>query len=234
MENIKRVARWTGLGYLIIFATGFFANFFVLEGLVVPGDGALTLQNITDNLGQYRWGLVAFLIMVIIDVVLAMPLYRLTESTNRHLAKLSSWLRIVNGTLFGLALVDLFEVLKMVGKPDLLEMMTGKELQLRILLLVDSFNFTWLIGLVFFGIHLLLLGYLVFRSDSFPRFIGVFLQLAGVAYLLDSFCQLLLPQYLDIQFILELSVVGFGILGELSLTLWLLLKGVINHSIKTS
>jgi hypothetical protein len=71
-----------------------------------------------------------------------------------------------------------------------------------------------------------LLGWLVFKSPSFPKVIGVLLQLAGVAYLVDSGAQLLLSNYNDNKSLFEIIVIGGGVIGEFSLTLWLLIKGI--------
>lgn len=209
------------MGYLIIFITGFFANFFVLEGMVVDGDAASTTNNIAGQMSTFRWGALAFLIMVIVDVLLAGPLYTLLADVNRNRARLSSWLRLVNGTIFGVALFNLFGIIRLLeaGGP------TGPEGPSGVMQYLAAFDLTWLIGLVFFGLHLLLLGNLVVRSSRFPKAIGYLLMLAGSGYLADSFAQLLLPSYGDFQMIFEMAVIIPGILGEFSLTLWLLIKG---------
>lgn len=76
-----------------------------------------------------------------------------------------------------------------------------------------------------FGLHLLVLGYLIFKSEYIPGFIGVLLLIAGLGYLIDSFANFLLPNYADYASIFMLIVVVPGVIGELSFTLWLLLKG---------
>lgn len=74
MKNIKTIARLTGLGYLIIFITGFFGNFYVLENMVVAGDGISTFENITNNFETYNYGILSFIIMVLVDLLLSRPL----------------------------------------------------------------------------------------------------------------------------------------------------------------
>ena len=46
--SIRKAAVIAGFGYLIIFITGIFSNFFVLESLVVTGNAAKTTNNIID------------------------------------------------------------------------------------------------------------------------------------------------------------------------------------------
>lgn len=215
-----------GLGYLLIFITGFFANFFVLESLVVDGDAATTYANIRDNLPQFRWGVVSFLIMVIADVLLAWPLYLLLKPANRSLSLLSAWLRLVNGTIFGVALFNLFGVLQLFSGADYLAAFESTALHARTMLLFDAFDYTWLIGLVFFGLHLLFLGHLVFKSGYMPAVLGVMLQIAAFGYLVDSFAHFLLPNYADYQTLFGMIVVIPGVIGEFSLTIWLLARSV--------
>jgi hypothetical protein len=225
MDSFKKIARLTGIGYLIIFITGFFANFFVLEGLVVAGDATATAANIGDNLLQFRWGIASFLVMVIVDVLLVWPLYILLKPVDKYLAHLSSGLRLVNGVIFGVALFNLFGVLQLYAPADYLGAFEPEMLQARVLFLLDAFNHIWLIGLVFFGLHLAFLGYLVYRSGYMPRVLGPLLGLAALGYLTDSFAQFLLPGYADHQGMFEMMVVIPGVVGEFSLTIWLLIKG---------
>ncbi|MCB0564202.1 MAG: DUF4386 domain-containing protein [Lewinellaceae bacterium] len=231
MKSLDRIARTAGLGYLIIFITGFFANFFVLEGLVVDGDAAATFANIGNNPMQFRWGILSFLVMVMADVLLAWPLYLLLRPVNEHLSLLSAWLRLVNGAIFGVALVNLFGVLRLFSGAEYLATFETATLQARTMLLLDAFNYTWLIGLAFFGLHLLVLGYLVFRSGYFPKVLGLLLQLAALGYLTDSFAQFLLLNYADYKAVFEMIVVIPGVVGEFSFTVWLLVKGVKSLSL---
>ena len=75
----RKAARVAGFGYLIIFITGIFSNFFVLESLIVPGDAAKTANNIVGNDLLFRIGILSFIIMVVFDVVLAWALYVLLK-----------------------------------------------------------------------------------------------------------------------------------------------------------
>lgn len=219
MKSLKTTARLTGLGYLIIFISGFFANFYTLESMVVDEHALLTAVNIIDRLSQFQMGLIAFSIMVIVDIILAFPLYRLLKSENERLATTSSILRLINGAIFAIALFSLFDIAS-------IAINTPQDLVGDVEDLLAQFNMVWNIGLLFFGAHLLLLGLLIFRSASFPQIIGVLLQIAGVAYLADSGAQLFLTNYQDYQSVLEMLVISGGVIGEFSLTLFLLIKGV--------
>lgn len=226
MNSLMKISKIAGSGYLIIFISGIFANFFVLESLIVAGDAAGTAANIMENLTLFRIGILSFIIMVIFDVVLAWALYILLKPVDKNLSLLSAWLRLVNGTIFGIALYHLFGVLQILSGAHYLTVFETGQLQAQVLLFLDAFNVTWLIGLIFFGLHLFFLGYLIFRSSYIPKILGILLIVASIGYLIDSFANLLLPNYADYQEIFMLLVVVPGIIGELSFTFWLLLKGV--------
>jgi Domain of unknown function (DUF4386) len=79
----------------------------------------------------------------------------------------------------------------------------------------------------FWGLWLFPFGQLVYKSEFIPRILGVFLILNGVAYVLHSFTSLLLPDY---QTVVRQFSIPFWILGEISIMLWLLIKGVKNNA----
>jgi hypothetical protein len=90
----------------------------------------------------------------------------------------------------------------------------------------ESFQTIWMIGLVFFGLHLCLLGYLLITSWLFPSWIGILMMTAGIGYLIDSSAQALLQNYAAWSPVLEYIVLIPAVLGEFSLTIWLLVKGI--------
>jgi hypothetical protein len=87
---------------------------------------------------------------------------------------------------------------------------------------MQSFDRTWIIGLIFFGVHLAMLGFLILKSSKVPNWIGYLLMLASAGYVIDGFAKLYLPAYEDLQNIFMLIVVIPGVAGEFSLTVWLL------------
>ena len=223
--SIHHLAKVAGFGYLIIFITGIFANFFVLENLVVAGDAEMTARNIIENDFLFRLGILSFIIMVVFDVLLAWALYVLFIPVNQILSLLSGWLRLVNSAIFGIALYNLFSILNVLSNAEYTKVFDTGQLYARAMLFLDMFNDTWLIGLIFFGFHLFVLGYLIFKSGYISKMIGLLLIVAAMGYLIDSCAHLLLPNYADYKGFFTLIVLIPGIIGELSLTFWLLFKG---------
>lgn len=226
MNSLRKISRIAGIGYLIIFITGIFANFFVLEGLIDYQNAGETFNNISAKESLFRVGILSFIIMVVFDVILAWALYVLLIPVNKSLSLLTAWLRLVNAAIFGIAVFNLFTVLNLISGVEFLTVFETDHLAAQVMLSLDAFSKTWLLGLVFFGVHLFFLGYLIFKSAYIPRLIGILLFIAGIGYLVDSFANFLMPNYSDYASIFLVVVVVPGVIGELSLTFWLLIKGV--------
>lgn len=215
-----------GFGYLLIIALGVFAEFFVRDSLVVPGDAATTVNNITANVLLFRFGISGYLIMAILDAVVALALYVLLEPVNRFVALLAAWFRLAHAIILGIALQNLFNVLNLISGSDYLAAFTADQLSAQVMLSLDAFNYVWLVGLVFFGLHCLALGYLIIKSGFIPKILGILLIAAAFGYLIDSFAHFLLSNYTTYAALFLLVVAVPAFLAEVSLCFWLLFKGV--------
>jgi hypothetical protein len=99
----------------------------------------------------------------------------------------------------------------------------AEQLHALVLLFLNAHEYGYLIGGVFFGLHLFVLGYLLFKSELFPSILGVLVVFAAVGYLTESFTFFLLPEY---ESIASTVVILTAVVGEVSLMLYLLVKGV--------
>jgi hypothetical protein len=197
----RTLAILAGVSYLIIFFAAIFANFFVLESIL--NEPLVTVQ---ENHMIVRFGILAFIITVVFDVVVAWALYEIYRKHN--LSGLSTLFRMMHAAIMGVAIFAL---------PVALMSETSQE----ILKQVDIFNFIWLIGLFFFGIHLILLGRIIGK----PKLIALFLAIAGVMYMFDTAAQFLFPNYDAFGSIFLAMVAIPSIVGEMSFSIWLLVKG---------
>lgn len=190
-----------GSSYLIIFFAAIFANFFVIEAI-----RQAPIEIIKENNMIVRFGILAFIITVVFDVVVAWALYELYKE--HSLSNLSMLFRMMHAAIMGVAIFTL---------PVALKSTTSQE----ILTQIDTFNIIWLIGLFFFGIHLILLGRIIGK----PKIIGFFLITAGIMYMIDTGAHFMLPDY-EAYGSLFLSLVAIpSVVGEMSFTIWLLTKG---------
>lgn len=195
------LSRIAGMSYLVIFFAAIFANFFVLESILKE-----PLVTIKENHLMVRFGILAFLITVVFDVVVAWALYELYKT--HVLTALSTLFRMMHAAIMAVAVFAL---------PLTLVSTTSRE----ILNQVDIFNIIWLIGLFFFGIHLILLGRIIRK----PKLIAIFLIIAGIMYMVDTAAHFLLPDYQEYSSIFLTLVAVPSIVGEMSFAIWLLVKG---------
>lgn len=225
---MRKIAVTGGIGYLVIFVTGVFANFIVLEALKVPGDWNQTVDNFLKNSFMFKLAIVAFILMTLADLLLTWVLDALFKESNAQLSKLTAWMRLINVALFGVALTSLVSVYSSLT----VDFPSQELLIYHISSEMNSFDIMWLIGLIFFGTHLILLAILLKGTGKIHWLIWTFLLIAGFGYLIDSALQLIYDAYSVIADWSVFIVILPGVIGELSLTCWLLIKGGRNS--KTS
>ncbi len=221
----RNAALVAGISYIPVFVIGIFANFFVLEELVVTGDAATTVNNIIGSESLFRMGIAGFVIIGIFDLVVAWGLYVFLKPINKDLALLAAWLRLTYTIIAGVALISLFIVLDLLSGADYLAGLGSDQLSAQVMIFLNAYEFGWRIGIVFFGLHVLALGYLIFRSGYVPRILGILLMIATVGYLVSVFSSFLLSNYADYETVFLVILAVPAVIAELSLTIWLLLKG---------
>lgn len=203
-----------GLGLLLMLLLAL-PSFSAFETLVVDGDAAATARAIAGHQLLFRGVTCGFLIVAGLDVVVAWALYVLLKPVNRSVALISAWLRVAYAAAFAAALGNLVAATGLLADAGALGT-PGPDA--RLLASVDRFEDGWNAALVIFGLHLLALGYLVFRSNFVPRIIGILLAIASLGYLVDSFGGLLSESY-------HANVAAFTFPGEVLLMGWLLWRG---------
>ena len=216
-------ARIGGVLYLFIIVVGFFAEVSVRSNLIVSGDAAATANNIVTHESLWRLGGAGELLMLVCDVTLALILYVLLRPVNRNLALLAAFFRLVFAAVYGINAVAHFAALLFLSGANYLKAFTTHQLQDLAYVSVKLHAYGYDIGLIFFGFHCLLLGYLIFRSDYLPKFLGVLLTIGALGYLINSFSVFLAPAFEAKIFLYALLPGG---LAEYSLCLWLIVMGV--------
>ncbi|MCB9516777.1 MAG: DUF4386 domain-containing protein [Candidatus Krumholzibacteriia bacterium] len=217
------LARLSGLGYLVIIVAGIFAEFFVRGGLIVPGDGPATLAAIRGAETLYRSSLASEFLMLVSDVMLAGALYLLFRAVSRPLALIAATFRLTHAAIVGANLLNAYLPLLLLHGADT----PAGALRAESLTLVylDAHAYGYAVGLVFFGVHCLLLGTLILRATGVPRLLGALLLLAGLGYLVDSLGRTLLVDYAASAGLFQTLVFVPAFVGELSFCLWLLIRG---------
>ena len=220
--SLLTVARLAGLAWLVIIAAGIYADVVVRSTLVVPGDAAATVANITASSGLFRVSIVGDSVMLIADILVALLLYVLLRPVNRGLALLAAFFRLVQASVLGVNLLNLFVTLLFLSGAGYLSVFEAEQLRALALTALDAHAVGYDLGLVFFAFSLFVLGYLLFTSRYVPRVLAILLFLSGGVYLTGSLVTILAPTYAGM---LEPAYL-LPFIAELATALWLLVKGV--------
>jgi hypothetical protein len=228
MENnastLKNTARLAGLLYLLWIITGMYAMYYIPSQINLSGDADSDAQNILSHEFLFRTGIINDLVSGAIWVFMVLVFYRLFKSVNERRARLLVALVIVQiPTAFFIEAFNISALL--IYKGELLKTFElAQRLDLAMLLLkMKDYAVSTLV--LFWGLWLFPLALLVYRSGFMPRFLGVWLLINGVAFVVMSFMGILVPQYKDMVF----KVAFPAMLGEMAFMLWLLIKGVKNN-----
>src|SRR5918912_1739923 len=216
-------ARIAGVIWVIVAIMAPFAEFFVRQRLIVPGNVSATADNIVASQFLFRAGFASDLIVFVIEVALAAVLYMLFRPVSRTLALVMSFARLAMVTVLGLNLLNMLTALQPLTSVEYAAAFEKGQLQAMAFVFLNAQSSGYALGMVFFGLHLGVLGYLVYQSGFLPRILGILMVVSALGYLADSFTGFLVPQYSDS---LAMVVVVTALIGELPLTLWLLVKGV--------
>ena len=214
----RRVALTAGIGLLLMAVLAPLAHFGVLENLVVSGDAATTVENIMADEGLFRLAIATLLVVTFLDIVVAWALYVLMKPVHPTLAILVGWLRLAAPAVFAVALANLLDVANLLGSAES-SALSPDQLGAQVMASVASFGNGWDMSLAIFGLHLVGLGYLLFKSLDFPRFLGVLVVVAGVGYVADTFARILVSDF-------EFNISLFTFVGEALLIFWLIWRAI--------
>ena len=222
MKSIQKYAKIAGVLYLLIAVLSGFVHFYVPAQLIVPGDATTTANNIMASGGLFRMGMGTELVLLLSEIVVSVLLYVLLKPVNKTLSLVAAVSRLVMTAIHGPNLLNHFVVLMLLGGAGYLTVFAPNQLHGLAMLFLDTYNYGFNIGIVFFTLHTLLLGYLIFKSGYFPKILGVLFIIASLGYLLDSFSYVLLANYKTGPVYLALPIA----IAEIAFPLWLLFKGV--------
>jgi len=204
-----------GLSLLGLALVSAFAYFGVLAGLVVPTDPAVTLSNLMTSDGPFRAAIAAFLVVILLDVVVAWSLYVLLRPVNRNLALLMAAFRLTFAVVFLAALANLLDVAQLLADPGYVASVSTASLSTQVTAAIASFENTWDLSLALFGLHLIALAPLLAGPSALSKILAALVVVAGAGYLVDTFGEILVSRYA-----FTLSV--FTFVGEALVIVWLL------------
>ena len=221
MNSIKKTARIAGALILIMAAFAPFGMLYVPSTLIVPGDAATTANHIMASEGLFRAGIASDSVVFLIEIVLTVLLYVLLKPVSKTLSLVAAFSRLAMTIIQGINLLNYFFVLLLLSGAGYLTVFAPGQLHALVLLFLDAHEYVALIWGLFFGLHLFVLGYLVYKSGYIPGIVSALLVIASLCYLTQSFGNILLPKYEEI-----FVSVGYLSIIEIAFPFWLLIKGV--------
>ncbi len=221
MNPTKNPGRFAGLLYILMSIPGFFAMMYVPSKLIVHANAAATASNIAAHETLFRLGIAGQLIGQTGFIFVALALYELLKGVNRRHASLMVTLVVVQIPIAFLNELNSIAALVLVRGADFLSIFEKPQRDALAMLFLNLHFQGLVIDEIFWGLWLVPLALLVYRSRFLPRFLGVWLALSGFAWVLLSLTGVLSPQYYDNVF----TYTQPAVFGELAFMFWLVIKG---------
>lgn len=215
MTPSKKLARKAGFLYFLLVPFGIFGILFIPMNFIDPNDTMKTMNNIALDQFTFRLSILSALVTQLIQIFVVLALYQLLKSVNQNLARFMVISILLAVPIAMLNEINHFAVLVSLRNAELVS------------LFLELHEYGVIIAQIFWGIWLLPMGYLVYKSGFLPKIIGILLIIAGFGYMIDSSIIFL---DIDLGFVFS----DFTFVGELALLLYLLIKGVKNSSQETA
>lgn len=212
MNDQRKIAKITGYSLVMMALIAGFSLGFVYPKFYDSTQINLVQDDLIENLEYYKMMLLGIILIILLDIFVSWTLYLYFKNNNRKFALYSFIFRIIYTIIFCIAT---YFLIKNIGQIDIQVLIKNYK----------SFEYTWSIGLIIFGIHLLIVGLLMKFHKSIPRILWFLTILAGIAYILVHTLKAILPELTELTRILNNTLVLPMVLGELGLAIWLIVKG---------
>lgn len=222
MTKRRKASLVAGIAIIIMAVVAALTYGYLHRSVVVP----VITENPITNLNNLNSLIIAeiagWLIILILDVIVAVALYLFFKKENRKLSVTAAWLRMIFVVVFGVAIFSFISILKIIKEsPATAPGMINQ----NILAQLDSFENTWSIALIIFGFHLFLLGILAFKSRSIHRIWGILLVFAAVSYILVHSSKQIFPEHDNLINTIETLLSLPMAIGEVGFAFWLVILG---------
>ncbi len=214
-SNHRTTARTTGALYLAFFVAGILGFMLIRPQLYAPGDPTATLNNLVDNQGLARVGVVLEMCIVLAQALTALWFYRLFRSVDAFAAGALAAFGMVNAVAI-LGSAAFLATAAQVAVDPLQDGAANVQLAY-----IVSENL-WGVGALFFGLWLIPMGACVLRVKAMPRTLGWILIVGGAGFLVNAFVTYLAP---DLDAIADVLIVPATI-GELWMIAYLIFRGI--------
>ena len=228
--SLPQKAKIAGIFYLLLCITGGWAHGGVRFAMIDYNNAVITADNILSAKDAFTTGILADLLAQIIMLFLPLALYQLLKSVNRTAALFMVIAGYMGIPITCINMLNQVAAVHILSEPEYLKVFELNQLQALATLFLNLQKYGYLIAHIFFGIWLFPMGYLVYKSIFLPKFIGVWLVLGGIVYILQTFLVFPFPEWQE-----TLSgIAGITGLSEIIFCLWLLAIGVKIEQTKAS
>jgi len=217
---VQTYAKVAGALVLVSFVAGGFGEAYVPSKLIVATEAAATVENLKSSDLMFRLSFAGYLVEACCDVTLALIFYVLLKPVHRYVALLAAFFGLIGTATFAAAELFYFAPTLVLRGGGYLKSFSSDELNTLALLSLNLFGLGAVIFTVFYGMGWVLRGYLIFQSGYFPKFLGILMTMAGLAFIVSNFALVLTPGYRS-GWLLVLILPGL-----LLMAVWLFVKGV--------
>jgi len=220
--NIQVIARVTAVLYLLIAVIAPFSMLYMPSVLVSPGNPVETAEKFAASPSLLGAGMACDSVVFLIEIVITALLYVLVKPINSSLSLAAAFARLAMTVIQGKNLANYLFILMIIGVNGAPPAFSSQVLTAELILFfMNAHNQVAVVWGLFFGLHLLLLGYLIFQSGFLPKFVGIILMVTSTCYLIQGFAPFLFPAWKTV-----LDQIATISMIEIIFPIWLLIKGV--------
>jgi len=214
---LNRAAIISGIGLLIMVVAALFAEMYAFPKIIVRGNIQETMDTLIANKGLMIACILGYLLTFILDIIVAWSLCVLLRPVNADVSLLASWFPIVYTIVALVALLNLVEAYRLLHFSSVFNL-KNENPGFQLAQYLNAFKAQWYFALLFFSLHLVILGWLVIKSTYIPTLLGILLIITGAGYSLTTLKPFLFPN-------VNIDFAAFTFYGELIFMIWLLIKG---------
>lgn len=212
----RKIAIITGISLMVMAIVAVFVIGYAYAEFDTPGEIEL-LNNILQNKGLYLGMLYGFLVIILLDFIVSYTLYKYFEDDHKKMSAISGLIRTIYTIIFVIAV---YYLTKNINTNELTNQLAKSNF--------DQFQTIWNVGLVVFGFHIILIGYLMKLHLKIPKILWYITLIAGVSYIVVSLLKLTSPNSEIVSLFVIMMALPMTI-GEMGLAVWLLIKGGKNE-----
>ncbi len=216
-KRISSAFLMAGIGIIISALMADFIETFIMKNLIDENNVAITVKNIVENKNHILIGILGDSVVVIVEILVAMAFYKIFKQESRRVALLTSTFRMFYAGMLAYGVTNLISIINRLDPSTHSSLTIPEPLISQINSSLEMMNNGLSIGLIFFGIHLVFLGYLFSRSNIVPRILSILMFIAACGSLADGLFRILFIEY-------RLNISSFTIVGEYAVVPWLLIK----------